>query len=99
MLEYYRIFTKKLKPLPPEPKLSDFYHPSKTQKNDELLFFAVGISSILSADHLWNGHKAIQGLYKIMSMSKKDIKSWSAKQALYQVHIPPPKEINNPDKT
>ena len=29
-------------------------------------------------------------------MSKKDIKSWLAKQALWQVHIPPPKEINHP---
>ena len=29
-------------------------------------------------------------------MSKKDIKSWLAKQALWQVHIPPPKEINYP---
>ena len=27
---------------------------------------------------------------------KKDIKSWLAKQALWQVHIPPPKEINHP---
>ena len=30
-----------------------------------------------------------------MSMSKKDIKSWLAKQALWQVHIPPPKEIHH----
>ena len=29
-------------------------------------------------------------------MSKKDIKSRLAKQALCQVHIPPPKEINHP---
>ena len=29
-------------------------------------------------------------------MSKKDIKSWLAKQALLQVHIPPPKDINHP---
>ena len=29
-------------------------------------------------------------------MSKKDIKSWLAKQALWQVHIPPPKEIYHP---
>ena len=29
-------------------------------------------------------------------MSKKDIKSWLAKQALWQVHIPPPKEIHHP---
>ena len=28
-------------------------------------------------------------------MSKKDIKSWLAKQALWQVHIPPPKEKNH----
>ena len=42
MLEYYRVFGKKIKPLPHEPKLSDFYHPSETQKNGELLFVAVG---------------------------------------------------------
>ena len=29
-------------------------------------------------------------------MSKKDIKSWLAKQALLQVHIQPPKDINHP---
>ena len=44
---------------------------------------------------LWTGGKAIKELYKITSMSKKDIKSWLAKQELWQVHIPPPKEINH----
>ena len=29
-------------------------------------------------------------------MSKKDIKSWLAKQALWQVHIPPPEKIHHP---
>ena len=29
-------------------------------------------------------------------MSKKDIKSWLAKQVFWQVHIPPPKEIHHP---
>ena len=29
-------------------------------------------------------------------MSRKDIKSWLAKKAFWQVHIPPPKEINHP---
>ena len=29
-------------------------------------------------------------------MSRKDIKSWLAKQALWQDHIPPPKEIHHP---
>ena len=43
MLEYYRVFAKQIKPLPPEPELSDFYHPSENQKNGELLFVAVGI--------------------------------------------------------
>ena len=47
-------------------------------------------------DHLWTGSKAIKELHKITSMSKKDIKSRLAKQALWQVHIPPPKEINHP---
>ena len=28
-------------------------------------------------------------------MSKKDIRSWLEKQALWQVYIPPPKEINH----
>ena len=42
MFEYYRIFAKQIKPLPPEPQLSDFYHPSEAQKNGELLFVTVG---------------------------------------------------------
>ena len=47
-------------------------------------------------DHLWIDKKAIKELYKITSMSKKVIKSWLAMQTLWQVHIPPPKEINHP---
>ena len=42
MFEYYRIFARQVKPLPPEPVLSDFYHPSETQSNSELLFVAEG---------------------------------------------------------
>ena len=42
MLEYYCVFAKKIKPLAPEPELSDFYHPSENQKNGELLFVVVG---------------------------------------------------------
>ena len=44
MLEYYRVFAKKIKPLPHEPELSDFYYPSETQNNGELLFVVVGTS-------------------------------------------------------
>ena len=47
-------------------------------------------------DCLWIGNKAIKELHEITSMSKKDIKSWLAKQAIWQVHIPPPKELNHP---
>ena len=42
VLEYYQVFAKQIKPLPPEPELSDFYHPSENQKNGELLFAVVG---------------------------------------------------------
>ena len=38
MLEYYRVFGAKLKPLPPEPQLSDYYNASDQQKSGELLF-------------------------------------------------------------
>ena len=41
MLEHYRVFSKRIKRLSPEP-LSGFYHPSEDQKNGELLFVAVG---------------------------------------------------------
>ena len=30
MLEYYQVFARKTKPLPPEPQLLDFYHSSET---------------------------------------------------------------------
>ena len=33
MVEYYRVFAKQIKPLPPEHQLSDFCLPSETQKN------------------------------------------------------------------
>ena len=47
-------------------------------------------------DRLWAGGKAIKELHKMTSISRKDIKSWLAKQALWQVHIPPLKEIRHP---
>ena len=47
-------------------------------------------------DRRWTGGKEIKELHKITSTSKKDIKSWLAKQALWQVHIPSPKEIRHP---
>ena len=32
MLEFYRVFAKQIKPLPPEPQLSDFCRQSEDQK-------------------------------------------------------------------
>ena len=49
MLEYCRVFGKQIKPLPPEPELSDFYHPSETQKNGELLYVTVGAGIVTYA--------------------------------------------------
>ena len=49
ILEYYRVFPRKIKPLPPEPELSDFYHPSETQRNGELLFTTVGTGIVTYA--------------------------------------------------
>ena len=47
-------------------------------------------------DRLCTGGKAIKELHKIMSMLKKDIKASLAKQPLWQVDMPPPKEIHHP---
>ena len=42
MLEYYREFGKKIKRLPPEPELSDFFHPSETHKKWQTIIFCSG---------------------------------------------------------
>ena len=46
-------------------------------------------------DHLWAGGKTIRKTHKMMSIPKKDVKRWLAKQVLWQIHIPPPKEVNH----
>ena len=47
-------------------------------------------------DRLRTGGKAIKELNKITSMSRKDIRSWLAKETLWQIHIPVPNEIHHP---
>ena len=47
-------------------------------------------------DHLWTHSKEIKELHKITSMPKKDVWSWLAKQALWQVYISLLKEKNHP---
>ena len=41
ILEYYRVFAKRRKPLSMEPQLSDFRKPTTVQINNELLFVTV----------------------------------------------------------
>ena len=46
-------------------------------------------------DHLWTDSKAIRELHKNTSITKKDVKPWLVKQALWQVHIPPLKKTTS----
>ena len=41
-IEYYRVFAKKIKPLPPESQLLDFYYPSEVHQIGQLLPVTVG---------------------------------------------------------
>ena len=41
--EYYQVFAKQIKSLSLQPQLLSFYHPSADKKNDELLFYTVGM--------------------------------------------------------
>ena len=47
-------------------------------------------------NRFWTGGKATKELHEIMSIPRKDIESWLAKQVLWQVHIPLPKKIYHP---
>ena len=44
--EYYRLTSQKLQPLEKEPELSDFYHPSKGQKDAEITFIILMIGGV-----------------------------------------------------
>ena len=44
MKQYYYFTHKKIAPLPPKPKLSDFYTPSEDQKNREIAFVVGGMA-------------------------------------------------------
>ena len=47
-------------------------------------------------ENLWKGRKAITRLRKATKLPLKQVKIWLKKQALWQVHIPPPKKIDHP---
>ena len=44
-------------------------------------------------ENLWTGRKAIKLLKQESGLSLKIVKSWLAKQALWQIHLPRPKKI------
>ena len=46
--------------------------------------------------NFWAASKAIRELHKATGISRADIKSWLARQALWQVYSSHPKEINQP---
>ena len=45
-------------------------------------------------ENLWTGRKAMKLLKQESKESTKAVKSWLAKQALWQIHLPRPKKIN-----
>ena len=47
-------------------------------------------------ENLRKGRKAIIELRKVTKFTAKKVKIWLGKQALWQVHIPPPKRIDHP---
>ena len=65
----------------------------KNKKNSDEKLIHDKLSEIYyTPENLWTGQKAIRKLYDITKFSKKVIKSWLARQALWQVHILPPKD-------
>ena len=47
-------------------------------------------------DHLWVGNEAIEKLVDVGDFKRRTAKKFLARQALWQVHIPPPKKIDHP---
>ena len=52
MLEYYHIFAKKIKLLPPDPELSYFYHPSENKQKMVLVVMGTGIVTYFLCKYL-----------------------------------------------
>ena len=45
-------------------------------------------------NQLWTGRKTIRKLYEITWIPCKKVNQWLAKQTLWQVHVPIPKQVN-----
>ena len=46
-------------------------------------------------EHLWTGRKVTTMLREATKLPLKQVEAWLAKQALWQVHVPPPKRIDH----
>ena len=84
MLEYYRVIVKKIKPLPPEPQLSDFYHPSEAKKNGELLFVTVGAGIATYA--LYKYLKKMTEKEKLYRAYYQPDSPWTGNKAIKELH-------------
>ena len=84
MLEYYRVFAKQIKPMAPEPQLSDFYHPSEAQKNGELLFVAVGTGIATYA--LYKYFKKMTDEEKLYPAYYQSDHLWTGNKAIKELH-------------
>ena len=47
-------------------------------------------------NHLWKGQKAITKLRELSKEKPAVIKKWRSRQAIWQVHLPPPKRVDRP---
>ena len=47
-------------------------------------------------NHLWKGQKAIKKLRQLSKEKPAVIKKWLSLQAIWQVHLPPPKHVDRP---
>ena len=53
-------------------------------------------ASYYQPNHLWKGKKAIKKLADLSKEKPKAVKKWLAKQAFWQVHLPPPRRVDRP---
>ena len=47
-------------------------------------------------NHLWKSQKAIKKLPELSKEKPAVIKKWLSRQAIWQMHLPPPKSVNRP---
>ena len=48
---------------------------------------------ITNQKNIWKGSRAISKLHNLTEISRKNVNEWIAKQALWQVHLPVPKQV------